>query len=215
MALGLTHYSVIVPFANLGGHDGLSVFHPDAIGRNVWYDRHLVRVGGGMGQDSVDSCLAAPWARDLTETRLVDGEERWHDVCVAVSQTGFFRHPCDWLDYDERLNAVAADGDWDPRVIAQIVPPDDQASGTWIRGRLCSGHGPEAGIVRVDKLAFAFNVDTTGAYAIFVPSVAVKGLNRESDEHVLVVENLRTATTTPVDFRLPEVGVVEVPEVGA
>lgn len=213
MALGLMHYNVIVPFPRLGGHDGLSVFRPDAIGRNVWYDRHLVRVGGGMGHDSVEMCLAEPWARELQQTRLVDGEPRWQDVCVALSQSGFFDHGCDWLQFDERLNAVAAHDDWEPRVIAPIDPPGPEVAGTWIRGRLDSGHAPEAGIVRVDKLAFAFNVDTVGAFAVFVPSVAVKGLNRESDEHVLTVENLRTETTTPMEFRLPESGVVELPVV--
>ncbi|QXE89186.1 hypothetical protein KP001_11980 [Geomonas subterranea] len=101
MAVRLEFLNLLIPIHRIeeiypDGWSGCLRDHAKSIGRTFWHDPMLVRAGGLMDSDLIDS-LIQKWTRlGFIATEVVEGQTFWQDICL-VDSFGFSKHQCSWL----------------------------------------------------------------------------------------------------------------------
>lgn len=67
-----------------------------------WHDDYLFRTGA-MSPAVVEDIVRSFTELGLSDTKIVNGEEHWDDLCVFENMFGASLR-CDWLDYDYWLD---------------------------------------------------------------------------------------------------------------
>lgn len=115
MAIKIEFVNLIIPIEKInesnfeGGFDGVVKKYEHLIGRAIWFDKHLFRMGW-MNTWMIDGEIDFWKEKGLVPIENKNGIDYWKDV-YAIS-TGFnqFMTNCDWIEFDLKRNVVYLKG---------------------------------------------------------------------------------------------------------
>ena len=216
LSLQMLFFSIIVRFDRIGGYEYLAQMNEQRFGPMIWYDRDIVRFGGAMSYDDVQTIIESYDSMGLSVTTQQDGISKWADLCVVGSMVGISDRECDWIRYDAERNTVTfVDGDEFVVLADQKLHKATGTPGTRIVGSVQTGNDPEAGVVQFDDLPFGYNYDKHGMFELFIPKPVVTKLISLGSKHSVTVQSYHTGGRTTAEFQLEDkdqidLGVVEV-----
>jgi len=109
MAVKLEFVNMIIPIEKInqstfdGGFEALVEKYKHVIGRAVWFDEHLFRMGW-MDTWMVDGMIAFWEEHGLVPVKKIGKENHWNDLFVISSGLTTTVSNCDWIEVDFQLN---------------------------------------------------------------------------------------------------------------
>ena len=111
MAIKIEFVNLIIPIEKInnsnfeGGFDTLIKKYENLIGRAVWFDKHLFRMGW-MDTWMIDGEIDFWKDNGLVPIVKKGNEEYWSDLFAISTGINQFMTNCDWLEIDFRKNIV-------------------------------------------------------------------------------------------------------------
>lgn len=205
MSLQMLFYSIIVRFDRVHGYQYLARMHEQRFGPNIWYDRDIIRDGGAMSYDDVQTILEAYDSMRLSITSEQTGVSRWENLCVVGSRVGVLERECDWVHYDAENNTASLVGGDEFVVLTdQKLHRVNRTPGTRIVGSVRTGNVPEAGAVQFDDFSFGYNYDKNGVFELFLPNPLITELRSQRSRHAVTVHDFHTGIGTRHSFQLAD-----------